>query len=202
MLVRIEDHWVAPPLRNRDRQDLLGQHAAGDGGSGALLAAQRERVLVLSGDTEIGGDVLRRFRHRICSMQAAHLGIDEAPADGRVLDARLARERVRGLRHHEGRAAHALDAAGHRDLAFTEREAAPGGQDRVHSRSAEPVDRGARNRFGKTGEQQRHSRHRTVVLASLVGAAVDHVHECFPVDAVIALHKGAKRKRRKIVSAD
>ena len=45
-----------------------------------------------------------------------HQLVDEAPADGGVVDRVAAAEGALGLGHHEGRAAHALDAAGDHQL--------------------------------------------------------------------------------------
>ena len=51
---------------------------------GALLRAQRERVLVGARDLVFVGDVLGRLRHRIDAVELLHQRIDEAPADRRV----------------------------------------------------------------------------------------------------------------------
>ena len=48
VLVAVDDERVALPLRDRDRHDLVGEPAGLDGGDGALLALERERVLALA----------------------------------------------------------------------------------------------------------------------------------------------------------
>ena len=62
------------------------------------------------------GDVLGRLGHRVDAVLLLHQLVDEAPADGGVVDRVAARERALGLGHHERRAAHALDAAGDHQL--------------------------------------------------------------------------------------
>ncbi|MNY30315.1 hypothetical protein D3C86_1644160 [compost metagenome] len=81
------DHFGrAFALGNFHRNDFPGQASVGLGGSGALLAAQGEGVLVGPGDVELFGDVLCRFRHGVDAVGLFHQRIDEAPADGGVED--------------------------------------------------------------------------------------------------------------------
>ena len=49
VLVAIDDERLALPLRHRDRDELVGEAAGLDGGDGAPLALERERVLALAG---------------------------------------------------------------------------------------------------------------------------------------------------------
>ena len=51
-------------------------------------------------------------RHRVDAVLRLHQRIDEAPADGGVVDLGRALERFRRLAHHERRAGHRFDAAG------------------------------------------------------------------------------------------
>ena len=104
MLVAVDDDRVALLLRNRDGHDLLGEPSGGDRRRRALLAAQGEGVLVGTRDLELGGNVFRRFWHRVDTVLCLHDRIDEPPADSRVLDLRTARECALGLGHHERRA--------------------------------------------------------------------------------------------------
>ena len=59
--------------------------------------------------------------------------------------------------------------------------------DRVEARSAQPVDRRAGHLDRQARRAARHARDVAVVLARLVGAAVDHVVDRRPVDAGVAL---------------
>ena len=52
------------------------------------------------------------------------------------------------------------------------------------------------------GQQRRHARDVAVVLAGLVGAAVDHVVELIPIDRRVALLQHAHRMRGQIIRAD
>ena len=85
---------VALALRDRHRRDLLGQPAVGLRGDGLVLAAHGERVLVGARHREILGDVLAGLRHGIDAVLLLHQRVDEAPADRRVVDLGVARERL------------------------------------------------------------------------------------------------------------
>ena len=74
MLVAVDDERLALPLRDRDRHDLVGEPAGLDGGDGALLALERERILVLAGDAPPLGDVLRGLAHRVRVVRSAAAG--------------------------------------------------------------------------------------------------------------------------------
>ena len=81
---------------------------------------------------------------------------------------------------HEGRARHRFDAAGDGELDLAGADRARGGADRLHARGAQPVERRARHAVRQAGEQQRHARDVAVVLAGLVGAAVDRRRRASP----------------------
>ena len=84
------------------------------------------------------------FRHRIGAVRRLHQAVDEAPADGRVVDLGLAGEGLGGLAHDERRAGHAFDAAGQHQLSSPAADRARGGADGVEAGAAQPVDGGAR----------------------------------------------------------
>ena len=65
--------------------DLLGEAPRLARGDRALVAAQRERVLVLAGDPVALGDVLGRLAHRLGRVAARPSRVDQAPAERRVV---------------------------------------------------------------------------------------------------------------------
>ena len=90
----------------------------------ALLRAKRESVLILARDLIVLSDVLGRLRHRIDAVLRLHQRIDEAPANGRVLDVGAALERLLRLAHHERRARHRLDTTGDDEIRLARADAA------------------------------------------------------------------------------
>jgi hypothetical protein len=51
----------------------------------------------------------------------------------------------------------------------------------------------------KAGQQGRHARDVAVVLAGLVGTAVDHVGDGGPIHRMVARHQGADRDRTQVI---
>jgi len=78
---------------------------------------------------------------------------------------------------------------------------ARGEADGVQARAAQAVHRGAGHRNRQAREQPRHARHVAVVLAGLVGAAVEHVVHGRPVDAGVALHQRLDGHGAQVVGA-
>ena len=137
------------------------------------LRAKGEGVLVGAAHLEFLGDVLAGLRHRIDAVLRLHQRVDEAPADGGVVDLRASL--IGGLRlaHHQRRACHGFHAAGDDEVEFAGTDRSRGGPDGVEPRGAEPVHRRARHAVRQPGEQRRHARDVAVVLARLIGAAED-----------------------------
>jgi hypothetical protein len=79
-------------LRDGDRHDLIGEHARRIGRRPPRLAAEREGVLVGAGDAEILGHVVGGLGHGVGPVGRLHRRIDEAPADGRVVDFGVSRD--------------------------------------------------------------------------------------------------------------
>ena len=81
----------------------LGERPSRLGGDRALVAAQRERVLVGARDPVALGDVLGRLAHRLGRVALGHPRVDQAPAERRVvqrlLAARAARSRASAITH-------------------------------------------------------------------------------------------------------
>ena len=199
MLVLRDDDGLALLLRDGDRRDLGIEEAAPLCGDRLQLRRESHAVLRLALDLEFGGDVFGRLGHRIDAVQFLHQLVDEAPADGRVVDRVVAAECGLGLRHHERRAAHAFDAAGDHQLRLAALDGARCGADRVHPRTAQAVDRRARHADRQPGQQRRHARDVAVVFAGLVGAAEDHVAHGLPIDARVARHQRLQRDRTEVV---
>jgi hypothetical protein len=130
-----------------------------------------------------------------------HLRIDEAPADGRVVDFGAPVERRFRLWHHEGRPAHALTAAGNDQIGFASPNRARRHCNRIESRAAEAVESHSAGAVGQPRKQPGHSREVAIVLARLVGAAEDHIVQLGPVHVRIAVDQRLDRDRREIVRA-
>ncbi|EDT37272.1 hypothetical protein BamMEX5DRAFT_6952 [Burkholderia ambifaria MEX-5] len=201
MLVTRKHDRIAFLLRNRDRHDFLGERAVLLRTCSLLLAAQREQILVGAADVVVDRDVLGRLGHRVHAMQLFHQRIDETPADRRIVDVGLARERAGGLAHHERRARHAFDATGHHQRGLARLDRARGHAHRIHPGTAQAVDRRTRHALRQAREQRGHARDVAVVLAGLVRAAVDHVVDHRPVDVAVALDERLERHRAEVVGA-
>jgi hypothetical protein len=67
----VHPRGLAALRRNGDADDLRGEVARFLRGERALLAAQRELVLILARDAKIVGDVLSGLRHRVDAVRAA-----------------------------------------------------------------------------------------------------------------------------------
>src|SRR5579859_5532641 len=148
MLVFGEEHGVALFLRDGDGNNFLAHAAGANGVGGALLAAEGEEVLILATDVKFFGYDFAGFRHGVGTVLRFHERIDEAPADGGVLEFRGARESAVGFGHDERSARHAFHATGDHKVGFARLNGARGDGDRVHTGAAEAVYGVARNLFG------------------------------------------------------
>ncbi len=175
MFVRVHDDGIAASLRHADGHDFFGEHTGFDSRFRPLLAAQGERILVLAGNTEIVGDILRGLRHRIDAVLLLQFTVHETPAERGVVDFRVTPE-GRGLfRHDERRARHRLHAAGNRQLDTAGSDRVRSIADRVHPRAAQAIDGCRRNGGRQAGEQCRHACDIAIVFTGLVGTTVDDV---------------------------
>ena len=168
----------------------------------AGLAAGGEFVLIGAADIEIGGDIIGGLRHRIGAVLRLHLRVHEAPADGRIINRIGAAEGGFGLGHDERRPRHRLDAAGNDHVAIAGPDRTRGHADRIHAGAAEPVHRRPRQAGGQPGQQCRHASDIAIILARLIGAAIDEVVDAGPVHTRIARHQRRQRHRRQIVGAN
>ena len=168
---------------------------------GALLRAQRKRVLILARHLEFLGDVLAGLGHGVDAVLRLHQRIDEAPAERGIVNFGRARKRLAGLAHDERRPRHRFDAARDGELHLAGADRARRIADGVEARRAQPVDGDAGNAVRQAGQQQRHAGDVAIVLAGLVGAAEEHFVEPRPVDLVVAGDQRLDRHRGQVVGA-
>ena len=199
MLVPLDHAQLAALPRHRDRNDLDREAPGLDRGCRPLLRAEREGVLIGAPDPVLGSDVLGGLGHRVDAVLRLDQGVDEAPAERRVVQLGRARERALRLAEDERRPAHALDPARDQELRLARPDRARGQAHRLHARAAEAVDRGARHARRQTGQQRRHARDVAVVLARLVGAAQDDVVDRRRIEPRMAGEQRLDRHRRQIV---
>jgi hypothetical protein len=157
-----------------DRNQLIVEASGLGGRSPALLRAERERVLILTRDVPPLGDVLSRLTHRLEWKLLCKARVREPPAELRVVLGLIA---VFGLRAHERRATHRLDAAGDEELSVTRRNRMTRRHDRAETGRAQTVHGHARDRLGQTGKEDGHPRDVSVVLSRLVRGAEVHVFD-------------------------
>jgi hypothetical protein len=155
MLIDAEHHRLALVLWNLHRHGFALEEARRMRRLPTLLRAQRKDVLVGTRNVELGRHVLGRVGHRVDAVTLLHQLVDEAPANRRVLDLRRARERTIGLREHERRARHALDAAGNDQVGFAGGDRVCRQRNRVETGPAQPVDRGTRHLHRQASKQRR-----------------------------------------------
>ena len=169
------------------------------GGGRALLAPQRERILVGAADLEILRHVLRRLGHGIDTILRLHQRVDETPADRGVIDFALAAERLGRLALDERCPGHALHPPGDHQLRIPCPNGARRGADGIQARAAEAVDGGRRDRCRQASQQQGHAPDIAVILTCLVGAAVIQIVHRLPIHTVVALLQHAQRNGTQIV---
>jgi len=95
------------------------------------------------------------------------LRVRETRADGAVEDVEVAPERRFRLADHEGRAAHAFDAAGDKQVAFADRHRMGRGNDRAQPACAIALQHLAGNALGQSAHQQRVPQQQDVALGRL-----------------------------------
>src|SRR5690606_35157812 len=106
-------------------------------GGGALLTAQRKAVLILAAHMELLGHVLAGLRHGVHAVLRAQALVDEAPADRRIENFRLAAESDVRFRYHERRARHRFHAACDDDTALPTTDCARGERHRSEEHTSE-----------------------------------------------------------------
>src|SRR6185312_278032 len=167
-----------------------------------LLAAQRERILILARDAVLRGHVFGGLAHGLDAIQRLQRRIDEAPTHRGVLDQLIAGERRGRLAHHERRTRHRLDAAGDRQFQLTGTDASRGATHRIHTGAAQAIERHARHLDRQAGQQQAHARDVTVVFAGLVGAAEKYFVDLLGIQPRVARQQRLQRHRAEVVGTD
>ena len=201
MLVAVDRHR-ALATSYLHRRDLAGEEAALLRCLGTHLRAICEGVLIGASHLEVLGDVLGRLRHGVHTVLRLHQRIDEAPAYGGVIHLGRAGKRFGRLAHDERRTGHAFDAAGEHQFGITGADRARRAANRVEAGTAQPVDCGAGYMLRQPCQQRRHARDVAVVLAGLVGTAIDHVVKLIPIDGRVALLQHTHRMRSEVIRAD
>ncbi len=107
MLVAVDDQRIALPLRDRHRRDLAGETAVRPARPPPWPGSPARRRSWSSRETEQSSATFSPVSGIESTPYCAFdQRIDEAPADGGVVDLGMAREgALSGLRQHEGRAA-------------------------------------------------------------------------------------------------
>ena len=132
MFVLLDDSVTLATLDN-DRHDFFSEKSGFLRRAGALLAAQREGVLVFAGDLVVHSDVIGGLRHGIHTVLLFHQRIDEAPADGGVLKFLATTESRICLTHDIGGAGHGFDAACESQLHLAASDSAEGRAHSIHA---------------------------------------------------------------------
>ena len=164
---RSNDERVAFLLRNRDRQDLVGEVAVGGRARRLLMAARGVLVLRGAADVVVLGDHLAGVAHVALLERAPEAVVDHRVDDLAVAHAQAvahARQQVRAV-------AHRLHAAGDGDVDVADADALVREHHRLQSRAAHLVDRQRRDVIGQAAVQRRLPRG---VLAEPGGHDVAH----------------------------
>ena len=133
MLILREEKCVAVLLRNGNGHNFLLQSATADGLGGALLAPEREKILILSLYVKFFSDVFAGIRHGINAVLGFHGRVDESPAKRGVFHFQRSRVGAARFGDNEGRPRHALDAAGNHELRFAGLDGPRGGRNGVQA---------------------------------------------------------------------
>ena len=192
---------VLPVAAHRYRNDLLGMESTLLRRDRALLAAQCEGILVSTGNLVIPRDILAGARHRLGTVKRIEGRVDEAPAHRRVLKLLAATKGAVSLANHERCTCHALNPArdGKRHLVRTDR--ARCFAHRLKARGTQAVESHPRHRVRQAGQQQTHPRNVAIILARLVGAAIEHFLDCCRIETLIAGEQCPHRHRTEVVGA-
>lgn len=149
-------------------------------------AGQCDRILPNGGDAIFVGDVLFGLGHRIGVIGLIDREVNEARADGRVVNLGMARKGNIGLRTQERDVDHAFDVA-RSNLARRH-------QHGIHARSAHAVDCGACHADRQTARSTAFRAKLRFFLTGLIGAAIHHVVDRIPIHAPVARNRRPPRR--------
>ncbi len=173
MLV-VFDHDLALAGLDGDRDDFVGQHAAFDGGLGALERLNGVGVHVLTGQTVLVGGVLGEGAH-----QAAGTGVFQTVKEHVVLDFAMTHaQAAAGFFNDIGRVGHAFHATGNHDAGAAGLEGVVRLHHGLHAGAAQFVDGGAAGSRGQAGVQTGLAG-RALLEAGGQNAAHDHFFDRF-----------------------
>ncbi len=201
MFIAAKPQRLAFALRYLDGDQLIGETSRLLGRGGAQLTAQGERVLIGAGNGKLIGDVFRRLRHGMDTVQGFHLRVNKAPADGGIFHLHVAAKGALRFTHHKRRPGHALHPAGDHQLRFTAFNRPRRDADRVEAGATQAVDGATGHALRQPGQQQRHARHVAVVFPGLVGAAQNHIVNARGIQPRVTLQQRFQRQRREVVGA-
>src|SRR5260370_9690962 len=107
MLIFGKENRVTFLLRDGHGHNFLLESTVPESLGGALLAPEREKILVFAANVKFFGHVFAGFRHRFNTVLGLHQWIDESPAQRGVCHFPEASIGAVSLAANEGRARHA-----------------------------------------------------------------------------------------------
>ena len=168
VFVVTDDNRITLSPGNGDRRNLFFKLRRGC--TRQCLRPGGKRVLIVSGYTELFGEIFGGLAHGLDAVEPFDFRIDETPANRRVLQLWRSRESCLGFAEHKWRARHTLDAARNNaresTAPYTESSLRYGFQPAC----AQAVDRDTGHALAEAGQQNRHARDIAIVLAGLIGA--------------------------------
>src|SRR5260370_17718409 len=111
MLVFTKKNGVAFLLRDGHSHNFLLESTVLESLGGALLAPEREKILIFAANVKFFGHVFASFRHRFSAILGLHQWIDKSPAERGVFHFDGARIGAVSFGDDEGRSPHFLHAA-------------------------------------------------------------------------------------------
>lgn len=203
MLVSGEGHGLATPLaRHLDSDDLLGKKASRFCRCGALLAPKRECVLICPADAEVLGNVFSGAGHRLGPVCGVEGRIDEPPSHCGVFELLVPAESGITLAHDKRRPGHALHATCDGHVHFAGADRAGRGPDRFEAGRTEAIERHAGHLNRQPGQQQAHPGNVAIVLAGLIGAAIEDLVDRPKIQPWVAFLQCGEWHRTQVVCAD
>src|SRR5260370_28710708 len=156
MLVFTKKNGVAFLLRDGHSHNFLLESTVLESLGGALLAPEREKILIFAANVKFFGHVFAGLRHRLSAVLGLHQWVDKSPAERGVFHFDGARIGAVSFGDNEGRARHALDAAGNHQIGLAGLDGPSGTRDGVHARTAEAAGPASSDFFLGTREQGVH----------------------------------------------